>query len=246
MSGSGGGPAGSQYDQFADAHGDGGPYNELYERPAMISMLGDVAGRTVLDVGCGSGLLAEHLTGVGASVIGFDESDAMLQLARARLGARVQLRLHDLHEPLTWLANGSIDIVVASLVMHYIEDWRPALGEFRRVLHPGGRLVMSTHHPFGDFITYDRPNYFAVEEIVDRWGKPDARYEVRFWRRPLQVLIGDLVHTGFRIKQLAEPVPSSWEGFTDEERAWLSSKPTFLFIEATPMAMSEDGHGGSA
>lgn len=245
MSVSGDGPAGSQYDQFADAHGDGGPYNELYERPAMISMLGDVAGRTVLDVGCGSGLLAEHLASAGANVIGLDGSDAMLQLARARLGAKGQLRLHDLHEPLTWLANGSIDIVVASLVMHYIKDWRPALGEFRRVLRPGGRLVMSTHHPFADFITYSRPNYFAVEEIVDQWGKSDAKYEVRFWRRPLQVLISDLVHTGFRIKQLAEPVPSSWEGFTERERLWLSSNPTFLFIEATPTATLEDGYGAA-
>lgn len=244
MSVSGGGPTGSQYDQFADAHGDGGPYNERYERPAMISMLGDVAGRTVLDVGCGSGLLAEHLAGAGASVIGIDGSDAKLQLARARLGARVQLRLHDLHEPLTWLANGSIDIVVASLVMHYLKDWRPALGEFRRVLRPGGRFVMSTHHPFADFITYERPDYFAVEEITDQWGKPEAKYAVRFWRRPLHTLMSDLVDTGFRITQLAEPVPSSLEGFTDEQRAWLSSRPTFLFIEATPLATSEDG--GSA
>ncbi|HEX9710998.1 MAG TPA: class I SAM-dependent methyltransferase [Actinomycetota bacterium] len=222
----------TQYDAFADAYGDGGPYNELYERPAMLELLGEVAGSMVLDVGCGSGVLTERLLARGAEVVGFDSSEQMLRRARGRLGADAPVRLHDLHEPISWLADAGIDVVVGSLVMHYIEDWQPVLAEFRRVLRPTGRLVFSTHHPFCDFVLLDRPDYFTVEQIGDQWSHSGVYYPVRFWRRPLSVIVSDLVAAGFVIEQLAEPRPTSWEGFTERDRERLSTQPWFLFVVA--------------
>jgi SAM-dependent methyltransferase len=40
------------------------------------------------------------------------------------------------------------DLMLSSLVIHYLADWEPTLREFHRVLAPRGRLVLSTHHPF--------------------------------------------------------------------------------------------------
>lgn len=228
-------PVSSQYDGFADEYRDGGPYNQFYERPAMMELLGEVAGLDVLDVGCGSGVLTERLIRSGASVIGFDASQRMLNRARDRLGAAAQLWLHDLHDPLTWLASDSMDVVVGSLVMHYMKDWGPALTEFYRVLRPGGRLVFSTHHPFADFVNFNRPDYFVVEEIEDEWGDPGAKYQVRFWRRPLSVIVETLVDSGFTIEQLAEPQPSSWDGLSQKDRDRLSTNPWFLFVVARPI-----------
>lgn len=222
----------SQYDRFADAYGDGGPCNGLYERPAMLELLGDVARKHVLDVGCGSGVLTEQLLSRGATVIGFDSSEQMLRLARERLGSDAPVRQHDLHEPLTWLADASVDVVVASLVMHYVRDWPPVLAEFHRVLRPAGRLVFSTHHLFYDFVFLDRPDYFAVEQIGDEWSHSGAPFSVRFWRRPLSRMVQDLVDTGFAIEGLAEPRPTSWEGFTEPDRQRLSTRPWFLFVIA--------------
>jgi ubiquinone/menaquinone biosynthesis C-methylase UbiE len=54
-----------QYDVFADEfldHASDGFYNAHYDRPACLGLLGDVAGRTVLDAACGPGLYAEELT----------------------------------------------------------------------------------------------------------------------------------------------------------------------------------------
>src|SRR3712207_978602 len=104
-----------QYDQMADAYGDGGPYNALYERPAILQLLGNVEGVRILDAGCGSGVLADGLVGSGARLIGVDSSERMLRLARARLGTRATLRHHDLHQRMDWLDDGSIDLVVSSL-----------------------------------------------------------------------------------------------------------------------------------
>jgi SAM-dependent methyltransferase len=75
------------YDAMADAYateGERNAYNALYERPATLALLGPVAGRDVLDAGCGSGPLAAQLTAAGARVTGFDVSPRMVELARAR------------------------------------------------------------------------------------------------------------------------------------------------------------------
>ncbi|MCA1841277.1 MAG: class I SAM-dependent methyltransferase [Actinomycetota bacterium] len=225
-------PTASQYDKFADVYADGGPYNALYERPAMLELLGDVSGLSILDVGCGSGVLTQLLNDKGASVIGLDGSEAMLKLARARLGSKVELRHHDLQQSLTWLPDESLDRIVASLVMHYLKDWERVLREFRRVLKPSGRFVFSTHHPFADFVNFTRPDYFAIEEILDEWGASDASYQVRFWRRPLSVIVRDLVNAGFVIEELAEPRPASLDQLDDRHKQRLMTQPWFLFVAA--------------
>ena len=78
---------------------------------------------------------------------GVDKSTSMLELARRRLGSDASLLVADLASPLPF-SDGAFDDVVASLVLHYLEDWGPTLAEFRRVLAPGGRLIASVDHPF--------------------------------------------------------------------------------------------------
>ena len=121
--------------------------NAYYARPAMLALAEDVAGRRILDAGCGSGPLSAALRGRGAVVTGIDSSAGMLALARRRLGDDVALHVVDLRDRLPF-ADGAFDDVVASLVLHYLEDWGPTLAELRRVLRPGGRLIASVDHPF--------------------------------------------------------------------------------------------------
>jgi len=224
----------AQYDQFADAYADGGPFNELYERPAILELFGNVQGLNILDAGCGSGVLTERLIADGATLAGIDASKAMLKRARDRLGPNLDLRVHDLHNPLTWVPDHSLDVVVASLVMHYLEDWAPTLAEFHRVLRSTGRFVFSTHHPFADYMTYNRPDYFAVEEIADQWRTTGDYFGVRFWRRPLSAIVDALLQASFAIHRLAEPRPSSLTALTHELQTQLTTQPCFLFVVATP------------
>jgi predicted TPR repeat methyltransferase len=71
------------YDEFAEAYAADNEVNLLnghYERPAMLSLAGDVDGRRILDVGCGAGPLSAALRDRGATMAGFDLSEAMIEL----------------------------------------------------------------------------------------------------------------------------------------------------------------------
>ena len=88
-----------QYDAMSGIYRDGnarGSFNAYYERPATISLLGNVAGLRVLDAGCGPGALTEWLVEHGAAVNAVDVSPEMVRIARERVGDRVRVQVADL------------------------------------------------------------------------------------------------------------------------------------------------------
>jgi SAM-dependent methyltransferase len=142
-------PGVNDYDSFAGAYAastETSLVNAYYERPAMLALAGDVAGRRILDAGCGAGPLFAALRDRGAIVTGIDKSAGMVGLARRRLGADADLQVAELGRPLPF-PDDTFEDVTASLVLYYLEDWGPALAELRRVLKPGGRLIVSVDHP---------------------------------------------------------------------------------------------------
>src|SRR5690606_38732101 len=138
------------YERFAHeyaAHAENSAYNALYDRPAVLGLAGDVRGLAGFDAACGPGFYARELLDRGARVIGCDVSPTFVELARARCDGLADLRVHDLSEPLTWVPDGSADLVVFALALHYLDDGVGLLREFRRILAPHGALVLSTEHP---------------------------------------------------------------------------------------------------
>lgn len=201
-------PDGAQYDAFAvdfERHAQVSAYNAYYDRPALLELLGDVAGKRVLDAGCGPGLYAAELVRRGARVTGFDESAEMVRLARARLGVRAEIRTGTLAEPLGWLADESHDLALLALVLHHLDDRVTALRELHRVLRPGGRLVLSTSHPTVDWLLHGG-SYFATELIEETWQQD---WQVRYWRQPLEGWCAEFAEAGFVIERLVEPTPTA-------------------------------------
>src|SRR4028118_308387 len=72
------------------------PHNAFYERPATLSLLPDVAGKRILDAGCGPGIYSEWLAKNGAKVVAVDASPKMFELAKRKLGNAVEVRIADL------------------------------------------------------------------------------------------------------------------------------------------------------
>ncbi len=100
-------------------------------------------GAAVLDVGCGTGVLLEALRARGGPgrLVGTDLSREMLRVAHARLAGAAGL-CQASAEGLPF-AGGSFDLVVSTNAFHYFRHAEAALAEMRRVLRPGGRLVLT-------------------------------------------------------------------------------------------------------
>src|SRR5215471_2310884 len=193
----------NNYDSFAEAYtasSETSLVNAYYERPAMLALAGDVAGRRILDAGCGSGPLFAALRDRGAIVTGFDKSAGMLELARRRLGDDADLQVAELGGPLPFL-DDTFDDVTASLVLHYLEDWGPALSELRRVLKPGGRLIVFVDHPFAENLWHREaglePDYFATYNYTAEWAVDGQTALLRFWTRPLHAMTDAFTAAGF-------------------------------------------------
>jgi ubiquinone/menaquinone biosynthesis C-methylase UbiE len=199
--------------------------HEYLEKPAMYDLLGDLTGKTVLCVGCGSGEECEALRRRGAArVVGIDISAGLIEEAKKAF-SDVEFSVMDMEE--LKFANGSFDLIYSSLVMHYVPSWTKVLAEARRVLKSGGRLLFSTHHPtmWGSEIFRDGDikrkvlgsesskknksvrifgDYFGERWIDDVWF---GDFSVRFYHRPLESLIGDIFGSGLVLKGFYEPRP---------------------------------------
>src|ERR1700758_1305115 len=107
----------SGYDEFSEAyarHSDNSISNEYYDRPAILTLAGDINGKDVLDVGCAAGRLTQKLIERGARVVGIDASEAMVRLAKARCAAAAAFHVADLSRPMPFIADDSFDLVTAS------------------------------------------------------------------------------------------------------------------------------------
>lgn len=197
----------TDYDSFAVAYArqnESGLLNAHYNLPAMVSLADDVDGRRVLDAGCGAGPLTAALRDRGAVVTGFDLSPAMIDLARQRLGADADLHVADLGGPLPF-GDDAFDVVVASLCLHYLEDWAAPLAELRRVLRPGGRLVVSVPHPSAYLVNYPDRDYFAVTEYSETFTFAGEEATLTYWHRPLHAMADAFTRAGFGISRISEP-----------------------------------------
>lgn len=113
-------------------------------------------------------------------------------------------RVHDLAHPLDWLPDGSVDLVLFALALEYIDDRVAALRELRRVLRPGGALVLSRQHPTGDWLRHGG-DYVEARVIEETWSRG---WRVRYSLAPLEQTCAELYDAGFLIERLVEPRPT--------------------------------------
>src|SRR5262249_15748965 len=137
-----------------------------------------------------------------------DKSAGMLELARRWLGDDADLQVAELGSPLPFL-DDTFDDVTASLVLHYLEDWGSALAELRRVLKPGGRLIVSVDHPFAENLWHREaglePDYFATYTYIAEWTVGGQTALLRFSTRPVHAMTDASTGAGFRISVISEP-----------------------------------------
>lgn len=226
----------SAYEQMAERYNeiiDFKPHNAHYDRPNTLSLLPALNGTTVLDAACGPGKYAEIMMAAGATVIGFDISPKMVDLAIQRNAGRGSFFVHDLSQPIPGVESGSCDIVICALALHYLEDWTMTIREFHRVLKKNGVLVISIEHPFFEFNFFKSKKYFEVEHVKCNWRGFGGSVEVNSFRRPLNQCISPLTENGFLIDKIMEPLPTKeFEKLDPRHYKELSEFPAFMCIRA--------------
>lgn len=119
-----------------------GLITDALEQKLLFELPGSVAGKTLLDVGCGDGALAAELARHGAIVTGLDANPAMIAAARRRTEREGnQLRLVEARAEELPFDDATFDCVLA-VTMLCFQDTKRAVAEMARVLKPGGRLVI--------------------------------------------------------------------------------------------------------
>lgn len=193
------------YDRWSQVYDhDANPLPAL-EEPVMRRVMGDVQGRLVLDVGCGTGRHTRWLVAKGALVTAMDFSAGMLAQAQRKPGMEaVQFIAHDLHQP--WpVADSSFDAVISGLVLEHMQHLTPFFAELRRVVKPGGTVALSTLHP-AMFLRGSQARFTDPEtgQVVQP-GSVNHSYG--------ELVLASL-DAGFHIKELIEQSPDA--AFADQ------------------------------
>ena len=164
----------------------GGTAPENYERyfvpgigtpfaTALLDAAGLRPGERVLDVACGTGVvarLAAERVGPDGAVAGLDLNPAMLAVAASVPSPGPVIEWHHANAESLPLPDGSFDVVVSSLGLQFVGDKASALREMRRVLAPEGRIAIATTGP--------TPPMFAIlEQALARHVKPEVAAFVR-------------------------------------------------------------------
>ncbi len=225
------------YRQFAARYAAISPtktHNAYYNRPGIVALLPDSIQGRVLDAGCGPGRFSQTLLERGAEVLACDVTPEFVDMTRALLGDRAEVRRADLEQPLDFAPDGAFVGVLCSLVLDYLEDWRPIMREFARVLQPGGWLVASFGHPMMEMHLSPSGNYFLTEQFTMAWkGFGEPYPEITSYRRPLGAALNPMLQAGLHLEIIQElQPPEALKEKDPAEYESLSLSPDFLFIRA--------------
>ena len=226
------------------AHADTSDYQNLFLQPRMLALAGDVSGLRVLDLGCGEGAYSRALAGRGARVIGIDGSARLVDAARDRAeaaGLDIDYRCLNANA-LHGLAEGSVDLIVASMILMNVEDYDGTIREAQRVLAPGGALCMSITHPCFSAPVSDwvrgkgrRPQHYAVDRYFERiaWNDriaPTFKTPTLRRHRPLEDYVGGALRAGFELRELQEPMATGDDLRASARFEDMTRIPYFLFM----------------
>ncbi len=114
-----------------------------FSNKALLTKMNPAVGSSILDVGCGTGILLQQLSNLDSDLRlqGIDIAPEMVKMARAKLTAGAAIVQQGSASELPF-ANGIFDCVTCATSFHHYPDPRGALGEMRRVLKKGGKLLL--------------------------------------------------------------------------------------------------------
>jgi SAM-dependent methyltransferase len=209
--------------------------------PFLDQELGPLAGKAVLDLGCGHGWLAARLAAAGAEAVGLDGSAELLAIARTRHPG-VELLQADLTLGLGSAQGRTFDRIVSLMVLMDLPALDPLLGDVSAALRPGGRFIFTMPHPcfWAQIPVEDQGSgerfrkvrsYLPLEH---RWVTSFGGH--RHYHRPLSWYFDRLAEAGLGVARLVEPPTPPTDNRPAEEwtdyEVWMSTIPTMIGVSA--------------
>ncbi|PZS30738.1 MAG: SAM-dependent methyltransferase [Pseudonocardiales bacterium] len=218
-------------DSYHDAHGEFlGVADFVWSperlREADAHLLGEVAGKSVLEIGCGAAMCSRWLARAGGRPVAFDVSAGMLRHARDGAAATgIDVPLVQADAQFLPFADAVFDIAFTAFgAVPFVEDSARVMREVARVLRPGGRWVFATTHPLR-WAFPDDPGPAGLTATMPYWDRtPYVEYadtgEATYveHHRTLGDRVREIAAAGFRLVDLVEP---QWpDGHTEEWGQW--------------------------
>lgn len=217
--------------------------NNLIEIPALLSLLPDIEGKKILDLGCGFGEHCKLFVEKGAEkVVGLDISKKMLKTAKLK---NQNSKIEYINLPMENLSmlNQKFDLAVSSLAFHYIESYEKLIKDIYNLLVKDGFLIFSQEHPLltchsgGERWTKNDKG-MKLHANISNYGIEGKRNTVWFvenvekYHRTFSTIVNTLIDTGFKIEKIIEPLPDIDIMKAHAEYRDLFHRPDFLLIKA--------------
>jgi SAM-dependent methyltransferase len=205
---------------------------------SVRTLLPDLAGKRIVDLGCGFGWFSRHAAAQGAaSVLGLDLSENMIARARAETASpAVRYEIADLDQ--LDLPEGGFDFAYSSLAFHYVADFDRLVRTIHAALVPGSSFVFTIEHPI--YMAPSKPEWaevggttvwpvdgYLVEgpRTTDWLAKGVVKYH-----RTLGTTLNALIGAGFVIRHVEEWRPSAAQLAEHPEWQVELNRPMFLLI----------------
>lgn len=215
-------PIAKWYKKWAGA--DGSEHHVRLAIPAAMDLLDPAEGSRVLDIGCGTGVLAKHVTSRGAAYVGVDASPKMLEFARRHAGHCGAFHLGDARS-LASIPQISPESFDAAVFLLSIQDMNPLSDILRSAawaLKPGGKLVIVMTHPCfrvprqsgwgwdeGRKLTYRRVDRYITPLAVPVRPVSKDGGAITSFHRPIQDYVNGLAQLGMFIDRVVEIPPDA-------------------------------------
>lgn len=216
--------------------------NNLFEIPALFSMMPNLNDKIILDLGCGFGEHCKRFVESGAKkVIGIDISEKMLEIAKQE-NADSKITYINMPMENIWQLNEKFDIVVSSLAFHYVQDFSGVVKNIYDMLNENGVFLFSQENPLctcfsggnrwtkdenGNKLYINLSNYGIEGERESSWFVDN----VKKYHRTFSSIINTLIETGFTIEKMIEPLPTEDLLKKYPEYKDLFHKPDFLLVK---------------